>query len=218
MEWFSALPKAKKAHFADSVFPDKQKIGLGGKIRTCEHWIPSPARIAVCGTPRKIGWRGRSRTCINFASSDSKSEMFPLHYSPKKGKLIVVMPKFTQEELENAAKISSSYVEVLRNLGMCETGNNYITLKKYISLWKISIEHFATASERARKYLNKPPRPLEEILIKNSTYNRTNLKKRLYEAGLKKPICELCGQDENWQGKKMSLILDIKTVSEMIIG
>ena len=120
------------------------------------------------------------------------------------------MPKFTQEELEIAVKNSDSYVQVLRNLKMCETGSNYLTLKKYISLWKISLEHFSTASERARLYLNKPPCPLKEILTKNSSYNRTNLKKRLYDAGLKKPVCELCGQDENWKGKKMSLILDHK--------
>jgi hypothetical protein len=36
----------------------------------------------------------------------------------------------------------------------------------------------------------------------------SKLKKQLYNEGLKKPICELCGQDEIWQGKKMSLILD----------
>jgi hypothetical protein len=60
------------------------------------------------------------------------------------------MPKYTQSELENAVKFATSYAEVLRNLKMCETGGNYITLKKYISLWKIRLEHFTTASERAR--------------------------------------------------------------------
>ena len=34
------------------------------------------------------------------------------------------------------------------------------------------------------------------------------LKKRLYIEGLKKRECELCGQGEEWKGKKMSLILD----------
>src|SRR5262249_10188386 len=31
---------------------------------------------------------------------------------------------------------------------------------------------------------------------------------RLYEAGLKPRRCELCSQDENWNGTRMSLILD----------
>jgi hypothetical protein len=136
--------------------------------------------------------------------------MLPFTLLAKKVKLFGIMPKFTQEELIKAVKNSSCYVEALRHLQMCETGSNYITLKKYISLWEISIGHFTTASERARLYLNKPPKPLAEILTKNSSYNRTNLKQRLYDIGLKKPICELCGQDENWKGKKMSLILDHK--------
>lgn len=49
---------------------------------------------------------------------------------------------------------------------------------------------------------------IEEILVSGSTYNTTNLKYRLYKEGLKQPICELCGQDEWWNSKKMSLILD----------
>jgi hypothetical protein len=56
--------------------------------------------------------------------------------------------------------------------------------------------------------IRKPKRPLEEILVDNSTYSRSNLKMRLYEEGLKEPRCELCGQGENWRGKYMGMILD----------
>ena len=44
--------------------------------------------------------------------------------------------------------------------------------------------------------------------MSGTIFNVTNLKKRLYNEGLKERKCELCGQDENWQGKHMSLILD----------
>lgn len=118
------------------------------------------------------------------------------------------MPRFTENELRIATQKSSTVAEILRNLEMCETGNNYLTIKKYLRLWNIETKHFSTPSERAVKYLNKPPKPLVEILTRNGSYNRTNLKKRLYEAGLKKPICQICGQDENWRGKRISLILD----------
>jgi hypothetical protein len=47
---------------------------------------------------------------------------------------------------------------------------------------------------------------LTEILIEKSTYNRHRLKERLYDENIKKRKCELCGQDEIWNGKKMSLI------------
>lgn len=120
------------------------------------------------------------------------------------------MPRFTEEKLRTATQRSTTIVEILRHLNMCETGGNYLTIKKYLTLWNIKTDHFSTPSQRAEKYLNKPPKPLEEVLVKNSFYNRTDLKKRLYAAGLKKPVCEMCGQNEYWHGKKISLILDHK--------
>ena len=61
---------------------------------------------------------------------------------------------------------------------------------------------------RGRRALRSTPRPLEEILVEHSSYSRNHLKARLYLAGLKAPVCELCGQDETWRGKRMGLILD----------
>ena len=50
---------------------------------------------------------------------------------------------------------------------------------------------------------------MKDILIENSTYtNSTRLKDKLYDSNLKKRECELCGQGEEWNGKKMSLIID----------
>ncbi|HEY5531710.1 MAG TPA: hypothetical protein VIK22_06880, partial [Candidatus Anoxymicrobiaceae bacterium] len=50
--------------------------------------------------------------------------------------------------------------------------------------------------------------PLEEIMVKNSTYTNTHLlKMRLIAAGLKKPACEACGLAW-WNGKRISLELD----------
>jgi hypothetical protein len=49
---------------------------------------------------------------------------------------------------------------------------------------------------------------LAKILVAGSTYARGNLKRRLFEEGLKERRCELCGQDESWRGRRMALILD----------
>ena len=46
------------------------------------------------------------------------------------------------------------------------------------------------------------------MIVLGSTFDTTNLKKRLYKKGIKKPICDLCGQDENWNGMKISMIMD----------
>ena len=44
--------------------------------------------------------------------------------------------------------------------------------------------------------------------MQGSTFSRNHLKERLYEAGLKQPVCELCGQGEVWRGRTMGMIID----------
>jgi hypothetical protein len=116
-------------------------------------------------------------------------------------------PGFTESEARQAIAASKSWTESLRRLGYCPTGGNPATLKKYAAQWEISTDHFdpyAGVMDRIRK----PKRPLEEILVENSTFSRSNLKMRLYDEGLKEPQCELCGQGEIWRGKPMGMILD----------
>lgn len=50
--------------------------------------------------------------------------------------------------------------------------------------------------------------PLNEVLVEDSSYPRASLKRRLYSEGIKERRCELCGQGEEWNGARMSLILD----------
>jgi hypothetical protein len=115
--------------------------------------------------------------------------------------------RFTEEELRRAISASKSWAESLRRLGYCPTGGNPATVKKYAARWRISTEHFdpyAGVMDRIRK----PRKPLEEVLVENSTYSRGVLKQRLFTEGLKEARCELCGQGEVWRGKPMGLILD----------
>ena len=50
--------------------------------------------------------------------------------------------------------------------------------------------------------------PLDEVLTENSTYSRTNLKKRLVNENLIEYKCACCGIGPEWNGKPMPLILD----------
>jgi hypothetical protein len=85
-------------------------------------------------------------------------------------------------------------------------GGNHATVRKWAAKWQISSDHFDPSLVRARA---RRPRPsLDEVLVRGSTYNRGHLKRRLYEEGLKTRRCEICGQDESWRGRRMSLILD----------
>lgn len=91
---------------------------------------------------------------------------------------------------------------------MRPAGGNFATLQRYArEVWGISTDHFDPDGVR-REALRPSPAPLEEILVADRPTNRRNLKERLYAAGLKERSCELCGQDEVWQGRRMTLILD----------
>jgi hypothetical protein len=131
-----------------------------------------------------------------------KAKQINLSYSKNRG-------IYEKEYLEKIIKESSTYKDVLDKMNLRSAGGNYKVLKKYINIYNISTEHFLTAKELSKKNFKKEKKPLSDVLIEKSTYNnRSLLKKRLYANNLKKPICELCGQDENWKGVRISLILD----------
>ncbi len=114
-------------------------------------------------------------------------------------------------EIEYVKKIineSKNKTNVLNKLGLKNFGGNYNTLTSYINIHNIDISHFEEkVSNKKITLITK----FEDALVENSTYKSTNnLKKALYKNGLKERKCELCGQDENWKGKKLSLILDHK--------
>lgn len=112
------------------------------------------------------------------------------------------------EEFETFSKIvkeSKNLTDICRNIGIGTTKGNRDTIKKYILKYDLDISHFKiikTKKSNCKLCLN-------EILVENSTYTyTTKLKEKLYTSELKKRICELCGQDEIWNGVKISLILD----------
>lgn len=111
-------------------------------------------------------------------------------------------------KLEKLVKNSSTKSEILKKLGLnIKNAGNFDTLNFYLNEYNIDISHFKSYNNKQfQMKIN-----LFEILIENSKYtNRNSLKRRLYKEEIKKRECELCGQDENWNGKKMSLILDHK--------
>jgi hypothetical protein len=124
--------------------------------------------------------------------------------------MFVQMPRpfpFSEGDLRTAIEQSVCWADAQRFLGYVPKGSNFRTLKKYARRWSIPTDHFDPHIGRRRAALSQAF-PLEEILVANSSYPRGKLKRRLLRAGLKQPICEMCGQDEAWNGRRMSLILD----------
>jgi hypothetical protein len=114
---------------------------------------------------------------------------------------------YTEDEARMAIASSYSWAESLRQLGLCPTGGAWRVLKKYAGIWQIPTDHFDPDLAR-RRNLRSTSKPLSEILIEHSPAARKDVKRRLMAAGLKEPRCELCGQDEIWRGKPLSMILD----------
>jgi hypothetical protein len=104
--------------------------------------------------------------------------------------------------------VSRSYAEALRRLGMRPAGGNHATLRKYAEVWSIQTDHFDPYWASRQNLGPYEPIPLEQVLVQGSSYSRGNLKRRLFAEGLKRRMCELCGQGELWHGRKMALILD----------
>ncbi len=115
--------------------------------------------------------------------------------------------RYGEAELREAVAASQSWAETLRRLGYCPTGGNWRTLKKRVAAFGISTEHFDPYAH-ARGPRSGRTIPLDRILVAGSTYSRSSLKKRLFAAGLKQRRCELCGQGELWNGRRIGLILD----------
>jgi len=116
----------------------------------------------------------------------------------------VFVPRYTEAELREVVARSDSLGEVLRHFGLRQAGGNHRLLRKWLTRWEISTEHFKLDRPMPRR----EPRPLADVLVEHSRYSRGHLKMRLYAEGLKERLCELCGQNEYWQGAYMSLILD----------
>jgi hypothetical protein len=116
-------------------------------------------------------------------------------------------PPFSEADLRAAIAQATSWAGTLRFLGYGAKGANYRTVQRWASRWGIGADHFDPSDGRRRASKARAT-PLEEALVQNSTYSRGKLKERLLDAGLKQRRCEICGQDEWWNGRRMSLVLD----------
>ena len=153
-----------------------------------------------------LGYRYHGKNIATIRKWSGRWGISTAHLSDNRGARPMRL-RYTEAELREAVAASLSWAETLRRLGYCPIGGNWRTLKKRVAALGISTEHF---DPYAHARGPRPHRqiPLEEVLVVSSTYSRTSLKRRLYQDGLKSPICERCGQGEIWQGTRISLILD----------
>ena len=93
---------------------------------------------------------------------------------------------------------SNSLFEILIKQGKKCTNENIEILKDELE------EHNIDYSNIPIKTIFQK-QPLEEILVEDSNYDSSKLKKRLIEAGLKEERCEICEVGNEWNGKPLTL-------------
>jgi 5-methylcytosine-specific restriction endonuclease McrA len=116
---------------------------------------------------------------------------------------------WTDRELIDAVLSSKSIRSVIKKLGLVPAGGNYSQINNRINLLRINTEHFTGKGWSAGiTYHNKSRAKMSDLLVAGKEVQSFKLKKRLYESGLKTPICELCGWNQISEDGRIPLELD----------
>ena len=115
--------------------------------------------------------------------------------------------KRSKEEFEKAIQQSHSIAETCRHLGIKPSGGNYQIVHNAIKKYSIDTNHFTGQGwNTGLKFKPLEEKPIDKILVADSSFQSFKLKRRLLQEGLKKHICEQCSLIE-WQGKPIPLEL-----------
>lgn len=120
-----------------------------------------------------------------------------------------LLRSWTDEQLIEAVSSSVSIREVITKLGLIPAGGNYVQVKARMAELRLNMSHFTGQRWNKGKTYHTKTRPsIESLLVKSSSVQSFKLKKRLYEAGLKTPKCELCGWAKRSVDGRIPLELD----------
>lgn len=112
-------------------------------------------------------------------------------------------------EFKQLVKNSKSLKEILQHFSFVTSHGNYGTLKRRLDKEDIDYSHIplGRSHNKGKKFPGKAI-ALEKVMIKNSTYTRGTLKKRLLRNGILENKCSECGQEGEWKNKKLVMVLD----------
>ena len=95
--------------------------------------------------------------------------------------------------------------EVLKMIGYSH-GRYYEFLSKRIQNSNVTLCIFE--KNRLNRIHSYSKANLEDVLVENSTYDRSNLKNRILKDNLINYVCAICNLKDEWMGKKIVLQLD----------
>lgn len=120
--------------------------------------------------------------------------------------------KIDDKTLRDIVSSSNTIADVLRKLGIAAHGGNYLTIKARMESDGIDCSHFAESKKELSMMgllsRGREKNSLESVLVENSTYPRSSLKRRLIDEGFLRNECSECGLQTDWNGKRLVLVLD----------
>lgn len=123
-------------------------------------------------------------------------------------------PFSNKEQLSKALQGATSYSDILRNLGVGLSGNNRVTLKRYLAKFELDTSNvengMRTGGLRSGALSKARCRPLSQLLIQNSPASRKEVKRRVIEEGLLRYECRKCSNTGSWNGEPLVLTLEHK--------
>lgn len=113
---------------------------------------------------------------------------------------------YTDQDFSDAVRLSVSYAEVLRRIGLVPAGGNYALAKHRTIEMGLDVSHLKGQAWSSGKTIG-PKKPIEFYLSDNSSSRSHHLKKRLLSEGVMQPVCSSCNMSE-WLGGSIPLELD----------
>lgn len=116
----------------------------------------------------------------------------------------------SKDELINLTSKAVRLADILRGLTTDCSSANYILLKKRLSTEGIEYNHITLGknSNKGKKFVKYNKLPLSSVMIKNSSYSRSCLKRRILKENLLKNKCSECGLENIWNGKPINMQID----------
>jgi len=116
---------------------------------------------------------------------------------------------YNDEELIKAVAECTSVAKVLERFGLKPSGGNYTKINRRIKELNLDTRHFKGSHDWARgqKSTFVRKRALSEIMVKDSVYTTSMLRRRLISEGIFPHRCMSCGLD-TWLDQKIPLEID----------
>lgn len=120
--------------------------------------------------------------------------------------------KYTFQRLKPIVEVSLSYAEVLRRLGLKQTGGSQTNIKNLVQKYEISTDHFlGRARNQGSEHRGPRKATADEILVLRDSLSHPEAAHKLRRAMIEIGIpycCASCGIEDIWNSKPLMLTVD----------